>query len=289
MTYRPTNENLRDHGTPLVARLLAQAAAERSAMTYGRAAAMLEAAGPFSKIFSTKMGVPAGDLIDRIHDRYPKVPPLNVLLVRKDTRYPGDGAGGYLARWFDKEALAKKGAWSKRPKLWSKYCDRAITEVYGFREWDQVIDDVFGPGAVPVSETPQERDGFGGGEGEPHKQLRLWATANPGAIDRRCMDYEASTEVLLLSGDRVDAIFRGPQETVCVEVKSHTSNAADLERGVYQCIKYRAVAAAMDARKVASVHAILVTQTKLPGYLVDLAKLHGVGTIRVTHPLPKIH
>ena len=225
--------------------------------------------------------------MDRIHHCHPEAPLLNVLLVRQDTRYPGNGAGGYLARWFGKEALAQDDAWLKRPKFWSKYCDRAITEVYAFGEWDRVIDDVFGPGAAPEPVTPQEQDGIGGGEGEPHRELRLWATANPGAIDRRCADYEASTEVPLLSGDRVDVVLRGPEETVCVEVKSHISNAADLERGLYQCIKYRAVAAAMDARKAPPVRAILVTQKELPGYLDDFARLHGIGTKRATHPLPK--
>ncbi|WP_422071166.1 hypothetical protein [Tranquillimonas rosea] len=224
--------------------------------------------------------------MDRIHDRYPEAPLLNVLLVRQDTRYPGNGAGSYLSRWFRKDSLAKKDTWLNRPKFWSKYCDDVITEVYAFERWNRVIDDVFGPGAMPVPEKPREKEGIGGGEGGPHKRLRLWATANPAAIDRRCANYRASTEVLLLSGDRVDVIFQGPKETVCVEVKSHISNEADLERGLYQCIKYRAVVAAMDARKAAPVRAILVTQNQLPGHLIDLAKLHGIATRQVSHFLP---
>lgn len=287
MVHSPTHENLRRYGTPLLAGLLVRAATERSALTYGRAAAIFETAGPFSKIFSTEMGLPAGDLMDRIHERYPDAPLLNVLLVRQDTRYPGDGAGTYLAQWFGKKALAKRGAWSMRPKLWSKYCDRAIGEVYAFTGWNEVIQNVFGPVTVPDRVTPVEQDEIGGGEGKSHRELRLWAMANPGAIDKHCADYEASTEVTLLSGDRVDVILRGPQETVCIEVKSHISNFADLERGLYQCIKYRAVAAAMDARKTDPVRAILVTQTELPGHLRDFAKLHEIGTKLINHPLPK--
>ncbi len=219
--------------------------------------------------------------MNRIHEHYPHVPLLNVLLVRQDTRYPGNGAGGFLAQWFGKEALANKDVWKDRPKFWSKYCDRAITEVYSFEDWDKIINDVFGPGAMPAPVVPQERDGSAGGEGEPHKRLRLWATANPGAIDPRYAGYKAFTEVPLLSGDRVDVVLRGPEETVCVEVKSYTSNLADLERGLYQCIKYQAVAAAMDARRDAPVRTILLTQTKLPGHLSDLAKLHRIATKQV--------
>lgn len=287
MIYSPTHDNLRSFGTPLLGRLLAQAALERSALTYGRAAAALESAGPFTRIFSTEMGVPAGNLMHRIHENNPKVPLLNVLLVRQDTRYPGNGAGGFLARWFGKEALAGKDVWRSNPKLWRKYCDRAITEVYSFEDWHRVIDNTFGPGSMPEHVMPQERDGTAGGEGEPHRKLRLWATANPGALDPCCANYTASTEVTLLSGDRVDVMLRGPEETVCIEVKSYTSSEADLERGIYQCIKYRAVVMAMDARRIAPVRTILVTQAKLPGYLSDLANLHGVATKQAPHPLPK--
>ncbi|WP_146259506.1 hypothetical protein [Palleronia aestuarii] len=174
-----------------------------------------------------------------------------------------------------------------RPKLWSKHCDRAISEVYAFKGWNEVIQNVFGSIAVPDRVTPVEQDEIGGGEGKSHRELRLWAMANPGAIDRHCADYGASTEVILLSGDRVDVILQGPEETVCVEVKSHISNFADLERGLYQCIKYRAVAAATDARKTAPVRAILITQTELPGHLRDFAKLHKIDTKLIRHPLPK--
>lgn len=287
MIYKPTHDNLRSHGTPILARLLVRAAHERSALTYGSAAAALQVAGPFSKIFSTEMGLVAGDLMDRIHQRYPLAPLLNVLLVRQDTRYPGNGAGPYLSRWFKKNYLSEKDTCLERPEKWSKFCDRAITQVYAFEGWSRIIDDIFGPGTFPAQPLPQEQDGRGGGEGIPHRILRLWAKDNPRELNPRYAKYEAFTEVLLLSGDRVDVVLHGPEETVCVEVKSYTSNVADLERGLYQCIKYRAVTAAMDARKSAPVRTMLVTQLALPGHLNDLAKLHDIRVKHVPHPLPE--
>ena len=43
------------------------------------------------------------------------------------------------------------------------------------------------------------------------------------------------------SGDRVDVLVCQEQTTFAIEVKSKISNAADLERGVYQCVKYHPV------------------------------------------------
>ena len=60
-------------------------------------------------------------------------------------------------------------------------------------------------------------------------------------------------------------------------MKSADSNGADLRRGVFQCIKYRAVLNAMDPRSGESVHAVLVTESSLPGDLADLAKLNGIS------------
>ena len=99
---------------------------------------------------------------------------------------------------------------------------------------------------------------------------------NPGEIDPAYTGFGTETEFVLASADRVDVVFRGLQETVAIEVKSIDSNEADLRRGVFQCIKYRAVLEAMDFRSDPTVTAILVTQKDLPEDLASLARLNGV-------------
>ena len=78
----------------------------------------------------------------------------------------------------------------------------------------------------------------------------------------------------------MDVAFYGPGLTVVIEIKSSDSDAADLRRGVFQCIKYRAVMQAMDARSAARVFSFLVTQTDIPGDLKNLLRLHGIGYFR---------
>ena len=50
-----------------------------------------------------------------------------------------------------------------------------------------------------------------------------------------------ATEVVLPSGDPVDVLFQSARSHIAIEVKSHISNEADLRRGFFQCVKYRAI------------------------------------------------
>ena len=91
---------------------------------------------------------------------------------------------------------------------------------------------------------------------------------------------QAETEVVVDSADRVDAVFNLTDEVIAIEVKSRDSNLIDLRRGVFQCIKYRAVLDAMDIRQSASVSAMLVTETVLPGEIKELLKTHGIANFQ---------
>jgi len=85
-------------------------------------------------------------------------------------------------------------------------------------------------------------------------------------------------EYYLASGDKPDVIFLGKTITVAVEVKSRISNDADLQRGVYQCVKYRAVIRAeQKARKeIPNGLAMLVTESVLPPSVLKLAELFDI-------------
>ena len=159
------------------------------------------------------------------------------------------------------------------------------TDVYAFRDWDRVYEEAFGhrlPAAVPPP-AGSERDGMSHarrGEGPNHKALRLWVRDNPARVRRAYTKFDTDTEVVLESADRVDVVYYGPTSTVVIEVKSLDSNDTDLRRGVFQCVKYRAVMKAMDMRSDAQIVPILVTQASLPGDLGDLIRRHGIRHFR---------
>ena len=273
---RPTDDKLLNDDTiRFLTRLLIQAARNRSKLTYGEAAKRLEEKFRFSRIFRTRMGPLAGTMMDKILEQEPLAPLLNMLLVRKDTGYPGKGVQGYLIDHYPKRRWLKQQECSKIHRdRWRGLADEATEEAYNYGRWDDIYNNLYGNGGgLPEG---KEKDGlrYGRkGEGENHKSLRLWVEANPDQVEKRLDIIEAETEVELLSGDRVDVVYRSKKKIVAIEVKSRDSNWADLRRGIYQCIKYKAVLGAQENR---SIRSLLVTERELDDDLEELADRLGV-------------
>ena len=275
-----TSDNLKRHAAPPLAQWLIHAAKRRSSVTYGEAARRLENDFEFETIFPTRMGIPAGALMYRILEVQPDCPLLNILLVRQGDGMPGEGAGPFMADYLGQPRLARPGYRDGHPRRWRAACDEIAADVYAFRDWDRVYRKAFGE-RLPTATRPEgtERDGTSHarrGEGPNHKALRLWIAKNPRRVRRAYANFETDTEVVLESADRVDVVYYGPASTVVIEVKSLDSDELDLRRGVFQCIKYRAVMEAMDTRSDALVVPVLVTQTPLPGDLAELVRRHGI-------------
>jgi hypothetical protein len=118
-------------------------------------------------------------------------------------------------------------------------------------------------------------------ESDEHRVLRLWAMANPQFFTGHA-GPAGETEWPLPSGDRVDAVHDTTDGLWLIEAKSRRSGDRDLERGLYQCIKYRAVANAVDDNngQIRPVHAVLLTERDLPAYLVQLAARHDIRHVK---------
>ena len=281
---RPTKDNLKRYAAKPLTRWLIRAANDRSFVTYGQAKRRLETETGFTTVFSAQMGVPAGEVMYRIQGIKPNCPLLNVLLVQQSDKMPSKGAGPFMAKYLDDPRLADPEFRSQDPQAWRSACDRIARDVYAFSNWDRVYKKTFGE-PLPIPSLPQgsERDGIRHtrkGEGPRHRDLRLMVLKNPGDIRLSYAGFRTATEVVLDSADRVDVVYYGRGLTVAIEVKSSDSDESDLRRGIFQCIKYRAVMRAMDIRSDAPIIAILVTQTPLPGDLRALARLHRIRHVR---------
>jgi hypothetical protein len=125
------------------------------------------------------------------------------------------------------------------------------------------------------------RLGLGGpGEGPEHKKLKEYIASNPETIDIYT-GIIGNTEHKFQSGDEADVYFGDPHKPCVVEVKSYISLDSDLKRGIYQCVKYRALEKAECQAKgklIDSVEAALVIQRQLP---TDLGRLARMFEIRV--------
>jgi hypothetical protein len=274
-------------------RWLITVALDGSTITYGELKRRLMDEAGFATIFTTRIGFVAGVLMEKIQEVEPDSPLINVLVVNQTDRQPSEGAGDFMADRFGEPRLAHKDANKKYPKLWKKNVERAAGEVYSVTEgqWSALFKRVFGTslGSEKIERDREkrhegtEKDGIptgrkygAGGEGPFHKSLRLWVESNPAAIRRAFIDASTETEVDLDSGDRVDVVYKLSDRIVVLEVKSRISDEIDLKRGVFQCVKYRAVRKAMDVRDDAVIEAYLITETPLSGEMSALVKRHKI-------------
>ena len=290
----PTERNLKSRiATKPLSRWLITAAREKGRLTYGEVQRRLQEHCHFASIGrATRIGLVAGAMQDEILEFDREAPLLNTLLILQDTKRPGRGAHGYLARRFPGESwLRGPDAFRANRARWNALCDRAAQEVYEWPDWEQLYGELFGNayradpfGVVDLlGADGAEQDGVPqgrGGEGKNHKDLRLWVTCHPALIAPRLADVWSQTEVEILSGDRIDIMYSTEEEVLTIEVKSHDSIWSDLRRGIYQCVKYRAVCEAMERApggQGRSVQSLLVTHAELPDDLQNLATLLSVN------------
>lgn len=90
------------------------------------------------------------------------------------------------------------------------------------------------------------------------------------------------------SRDRLDVFFDTEDEWVGVEVKAARSDDADVLRGLFQCVKYKAILTAMllTEQKDADARAVLVLEGLLPTQLLPLKNMLGIQVIESVVPAP---
>jgi hypothetical protein len=261
-------KHLASKGAPIAMAMLLRAVNKSNPfITYLSVAKELEKQFDIPKVFPLHIGNVAGEMMNSILAVYPKAPLINVLICRSNG-VPGGGAGDYLTKRYNDPLLHD---WSTVPmRNKRELVERERQKILSYPNWDQLVKNVFGripPLRIDLS-TDKARDyepGRGGeAESPEHKRLKRWVHDNPNEIGIRQIPTYKEMEQRLLSGDEVDVAFRCGATYYVVEVKSKRSNEADLERGIYQCIKYRAVRCAELGSEKSDVVAILVTEEPLP-------------------------
>jgi len=171
------------------------------------------------------------------------IPPVQLLVCNQKTGRPGNLALGFVG--FTKAETDRMN----KQQLDTIVC-AAHQRIFEYRKWPHVLKAL---GLRPVTlNLPNPRNILPminniarrtTGEGEEHENLKLFLVENPAKIEIR-FKARGDTEVLLLSGDRLNVSFRDDEQWVAVEVKGKNSPEADLVRGIFQCLKYRIVMAA---------------------------------------------
>ena len=135
-----------------------------------------------------------------------------------------------------------------------------------YQKWDWVLDQL---GLQPSKIiTEQELEAIsvhvGGGEGKEHKAIKEFVYKHPESLGVTGVTRK-ETEHPLPSGDRLDVYFETSDCRYAIEVKPSTSPDDDITRGIFQCVKYKAVMEAI--RKIGydkyAVSTLLVTASGL--------------------------
>jgi hypothetical protein len=163
--------------------------------------------------------------------------------------------------------------------------DRILFEIFTFAGWERMLREM-GLQPLPSLLTAPRPVGGTGGEGEAHRQLKEFIAAHPESIGLSRRSAPGKIEALLSSGDEVDVIFAADGNQIGIEVKAHDASESEIERGLYQCIKYSAVLQAMQkaAQATPAAEVWLALGDSLPKRLIALRNTLGVVVLeKVAH------
>lgn len=169
-----------------------------------------------------------------------KIPTLNALVKSKSTMLPSPGFS-YVYTSYDDMTENEK-------KIFVMGLNKEAIE---YEHWDWVLSSLgLTPSTIDTkaSETAIRSGKFygSGGEGDYHKRLKEYIYNHPETIGITNFK-ERKMEHILLSGDRLDVYFvLNDGSKIAVEIKPSTSPDADIMRGLYQCVKYKAIMDAED-------------------------------------------
>lgn len=207
--------------------------------------------------------------------RQMKVPPIQCLVVNKASGLPGEGIGWFLVKKEDFGSLS----YARKQVI----VKAELNHIFAYSKWDQILTFL----DLEPSDPDFARDivlassGYGGGESDDHKALKNFVARNPAAIGLGASTPFGATEYHLPSGDSIDVSFSSKSVWIAAEVKSAISAEADIVRGLFQCVKYRAVmeAVLIAESKVKHVRSILVLESDFPKALMPLKNILGIEVV----------
>jgi len=217
--------------------LVAQAKA-RNTITYGQLA--LEMNMPNPRNLNKVLGAVGTELKNLSVVWKEKIPPLNCLVINKHHGTPQQGIAFFMPV---KEFL--KLSRSRQREILHDLNWR----IWNYPKWDQVMEHFKVEAVVPAktkslqtmaSDIKSGKYGRGGGETEDHRRLKEYIKENPQRVGLRKVD-KGITEYRFLSNDEIDVLFKSAPTWIGIEVKGVRSDAADILRGVFQCVKYQAL------------------------------------------------
>ena len=201
-------------------------------------------------------------------------------MINQADDLPGEGITWFIDKKdFDQQAKNQK----------KKTIDRLLANIYAYQEWYWVLDQLDLEPATTDYQTKlkpkkgKRTGGRGGGESPQHLRFKNYVAKHP-KIFGLPSNLKGQTEYGLPSMDTVDVLFNNGHEKVGIEVKSTISDTEDITRGIFQCIKYKALieATQMANDELPNCRVALALEGALPNELIGLKNQLGIKVIEKT-------
>lgn len=264
--------------------ILVEFARNRREITYGEWDAKIVERGLGHHVVAVEYGYPAGTIGDACEAYAAKtglpVPPINLMVVNKRYRVPGRGAHNYLKRFCAQRLHRDVSPDQLSIPQQRALIDYAHEEIFDFPSWGDVLKacglaETEAPRSKPKRRRPRPSGWSTGPESDAHKRLKQQVSDDPALVGLNT-DESGTQEHLLCSGDRLDVYFK--RAAVGVEVKTADAGFDEIHRGIFQCVKYKAVLRAQQIydRRIPTADCLLALGGALPVELQEIVTLFGV-------------
>lgn len=223
---------------------------------------------------SPRLGYQLGlidDIFSELSQEYQrKIPTLNALIVNATTGLPSNGFD-YVDSHYSMLSKEEKSIYAKGKNEEAHAYDYTwVLDVLGL-EFPTYLKHSL------IDNARNNASFHQGGEGKAHSELKEYVSSNPEIINiNGCIN--SFKEYNLVSGDRVDVMIQTQEAMWAIEVKSHISNEQDILRGIYQCVKYKAILEAemIIHKNSASIKTLLILEDRMPDELRKVAEFLNV-------------
>ncbi len=249
--------------------------AGKKTFTYAEIAKLVNYPEPYTgNLFGNNIGMTLGTIGEllqdiKIENWNNRIPVIQSLIVSSTTNFPSYGLKAFV-NGYDSFTTEEKVTFTL-----SEY--QLIFE-FGER-WTQVLDAL----GITIDEinnksSKQLYNPFGS-EGSPeHIKLKEYIKDN-GYYFGYSGPGKGIIEYPLRSGDFIDVVFKDSEIIRAYEAKSVRSGFDDIQRGIFQCVKYKAVLEAeikVNIKESLKVDCSLVIETEMPKELVTFCEKLGI-------------
>lgn len=213
-----------------------------------------------------------GNALESLEDLYTseKIPLINSLVINKANNLPGEGLS-----WFLKDLDFGKLSRSQKKDIVSQL----LTRVYTYQKWDWVLKELeLKPLKSEISKKINILKKIKNcGESKSHLDFKNFLSNNPELFGLK-KEIKGSVEYQFPSADAIDVVFNNKLEIVGVEAKSIISDENDILRGLFQCVKYKALIEAEQKvnDQIPNCRIVLALEGKYPNNLIGIKNQLGI-------------